>query len=156
MSELYVKVSELMKNQKHILEAVKYLDKQIKDIVGKVKDDKISQVENILESQAMVDEIIVKNSDDIKALMKTMGDNAVGIKNVEEKIEKIDKEIERLMNSLAVKEDEEKSKLKKSFKSMKCDACENTFNRAVDLEISIKSSLAQYELFKCDKCGKNF
>ena len=29
-------------------------------------------------------------------------------------------------------------------------------NRAVDLEIHIKSSHAQYELFKCDKCEKNF
>ena len=45
--------SELMVNQRHILEAIKYLDVTIKDILEK---DKTNQVENILESQAMIDE----------------------------------------------------------------------------------------------------
>ena len=152
MSELYAKVNELMKNQKHILEAVKYLDEQIKDIVEKAKGDQIIEVE----SQARVEEIIAQNSDDIKALMKTKEDNAVGIKNLEGKIEKIDKEIEKIINSVAVKEDEEKSKLKKSIKSLKCDACDKTYNRVVDLEIHIKSSHEQHEMFKCDKCEKKF
>ena len=60
MSELYHKVSELMENQQHILEAIKYLDKKIKDILEKANDDKSLQVGNILESQATVDEIIKK------------------------------------------------------------------------------------------------
>ena len=156
MSELYAKVSELMENQKHILEAIKYLDEQIKDILEKAKDDKTIQVENILESQAMVDEIIVKNSDDIKVLMKTKEENAVHINILEGKIENIDKEIGRINNSVVVKEDEEKNKLKKCIKSMKCDMCEKTFKRFVDLEIHIKSSHAQHELFQCGQCEKHF
>ena len=58
MSELYAKVSELMENQKHILEAI-----QIKGILVKAKNNNSIQVDNILESQVMLDEIVVKNFD---------------------------------------------------------------------------------------------
>ena len=37
MSELYKKVSELIENQQHILEAIRYLDKKIKSILEKAK-----------------------------------------------------------------------------------------------------------------------
>ena len=55
MSELYAKVSELMENQKHILEAIK-----LKGILEKAKNNNSIQVDNILESQVMLDEIVVK------------------------------------------------------------------------------------------------
>ena len=48
MSELYHKVSELMKNQQHILEAIKYIDEKIKDNLEKANDDQSLQVANIL------------------------------------------------------------------------------------------------------------
>ena len=50
-------IGELMTNQKHILVAISYLNEQMED---KAKNDKTKQVENILESQAMIDELIVK------------------------------------------------------------------------------------------------
>ena len=52
-------LSELMTNQKHMLVAIKYLNEQIEDILEKAKNDNKKEVENILESQAMIDEIIV-------------------------------------------------------------------------------------------------
>ena len=71
MSDLYAKVSELMENQRHILEAIEYLDEEIKGIKEERKDNKNIQVDNVVRRQAMFDEIVVKNCDDIKMLMKT-------------------------------------------------------------------------------------
>ena len=83
MSALNEQVSELMVNQKHMLEAIKYLNEQMEDIIEKAKEAKDNQIENIFESQGMIDGIIVKNSDDIRILKKTK----------EQKIEIIDKEL---------------------------------------------------------------
>ena len=60
MEVLEDQVDELMINQNHILEAIKYLNGKVEEMIGKTKDDKSSEVGNILESQAMVDEIIVR------------------------------------------------------------------------------------------------
>ena len=74
------------------------------DILEKANDDKSLQVGNILESQAMVDEINVKSFEDIKVQKKTRGENATAIKHLEGRIEKIDKAIESIKNSVVVKE----------------------------------------------------
>ena len=55
-------IAELMMNQKHILEAIKYLNERIE---YKAKNENTNEVNVILESQAMIDQIIVKNADDI-------------------------------------------------------------------------------------------
>ena len=60
-----------MENQKHILEAIEYLDEEIKGIKEERKDNKNIQVDNVVRRQAMLDEIVAKNCDDIKMLMKT-------------------------------------------------------------------------------------
>ena len=93
MSALDVQVRELMKNQKHILEAIKYLDDRIKDIIDKSEPDKRKEVENILENQAMIDQIIVQNSDAILALQKAKDKNVAAIKQIDAKIDNIDYEI---------------------------------------------------------------
>ena len=84
----------------------------------------------------MVDEIVVKSSEDIKVQKKTRGENDIAIKHLEGRIEKIDKEIESIKNSDVVKEYKDKSKLTECIKgkSMKCDMCGQTFNIFVDLE----------------------
>jgi hypothetical protein len=64
-------------------------------MIDKTKDDKSSEVENILESQAMLDENIVKNSDDILFIKKTKEANAVAIKLLETKIDQFEQEIEK-------------------------------------------------------------
>ena len=65
MEALKEKVNEIMVNQNHILEAVKYLHERLEEVTENRNSDK-SDVKNIIESQAMVDGIIVKNSDDIQ------------------------------------------------------------------------------------------
>ena len=81
-------ISELMTNQKHMLEAIKYLHEQIEDIFKKAKNDKTDEVDNIIESQAMIDKLIIKNCDDILLIKKTKEENDVAIKHLERQIEK--------------------------------------------------------------------
>ena len=82
-------ISELMTNQKHMLEAIKYLHEQIEDIFKKAKNDKTDEVDNIIESQAMIDKLIIKNCDDILLIKKTKEENIVAIKHLERQIEKL-------------------------------------------------------------------
>ena len=65
------KIKELMDNQTHILEALKYLDERLINVEDKTVDSQTKEIKDILESQAMKDEIIVKNSDQILAMKKT-------------------------------------------------------------------------------------
>ena len=89
MKNLEDQVFELQNNQKQMLEVIKHLSERLKDI-----EDKENDVKDVLESQAVIDEIIVKNSDDILAIKKTKDINAVAIKTLEAKLETLDKEIE--------------------------------------------------------------
>ena len=66
MKNLEDQVFELQNNQKHMLEVIKHLSEKLKDIENKEHD-----VKDVLESQAVIDEIIVKNSDDILVIKKT-------------------------------------------------------------------------------------
>ena len=50
MGTLSAKVSELMINQKHMLEAIKYLDDSIKDILEKIDNEKTDHAKKILEN----------------------------------------------------------------------------------------------------------
>ena len=43
MESIKSNVNELMKNQKHILEAIKYLNENIEDIIDKVKDSDLEK-----------------------------------------------------------------------------------------------------------------
>ena len=64
-------ISELMRNQEHMLVAIKYLNERVEDMVEKAMKDNTKDVEDILESQEMIDKLIVKNSDDILLIKKT-------------------------------------------------------------------------------------
>ena len=112
-------VSELMTNQKRMLVAIKYLNEQIEDILEKAKNDNKKEVENILESQAMIDEIIVKNSDDRSRRLR-------GIRQLERQIDKVDKEIEMTKKTGQGKTDITHRGLKSvnSVNSMDCKMCE--------------------------------
>lgn len=96
-------VNELMTNQTHILQAIKYLNERVEDIIEKTKNS--DEVKNIIESQSMIDEIIVKNTDDIAKIKKTKEENAVAIQCLETRIEKIDKEIETTKKTIQEKVD---------------------------------------------------
>ena len=95
MEALKEKVIEIMVNQNHILEAVKYLHEKLEEVTENRNSDK-SDVKNIIEGQAMVDGIIVKNSDDIKVLVKTKQDNVAMIQRIETRIARMDEEIESI------------------------------------------------------------
>ena len=85
-------IDDLMTNQRHILEAIKYLKEQVEDIVkkDKVMNEKDVDVDRILESQAMIDELLVKNCDDILRIKKMKEENADNIKVLDKKIDKIE------------------------------------------------------------------
>ena len=86
-------IDDLMTNQRHILEAIKYLKEQVEDIVkkDKVMNEKDVDVDRILESQAMIDELLFKTCDDILRIKKMKEENADNIKVLDKKIDKIDK-----------------------------------------------------------------
>ena len=100
MKTLKEKVIELEENQKNILEAIKYLDGQMKSNIEKNDVGKINDFNNILESQSMIDQLIVKNSDDIVLIKKTRRDNSSAIRDVESKIDTIEKEIQSIQSKL--------------------------------------------------------
>ena len=186
MSALDVQVRDLTENQNHILEAIKYLDERIQDILGKAECDKIKEVNNILESQAMIDQIIVQNSDAIHALKKAKDENDNAIKQLDAKIDNINKEMEMTEKIISEKEDMvknmevkvdnidkemkmtkkligekgdmvKKSKVKQgSAHLVTCTLCNEIFNRIVDLEKHIQCSHENREVFQCDQCGKAF
>ena len=52
-----------------MLNAIKNLNGRLEAIEEKVDDNKIKDLKDILESQSLIDEIVVNNSDDI-AIMK--------------------------------------------------------------------------------------
>ena len=156
MSALNDQVMELMKNQNHMLEAIKYLDERIKDIIGQAKDDKFNQVDNILESQAMIDEIVVKNSDAIIVLKKRKEDNAAAIKRLDTKIDNIDKEMEKTKKLIHEKQDMVKKSKSDSDNLMTCNLCDERFKRFVELEKHIKYCHEEHQLFQCDICTKSF
>ena len=151
-------VDELMRNQNHILEAIKYLNEKVEEMIDKTKDDKSSEVENILESQAMLDEIIVKNSDDILIIKKTKDANAVAIKLLETKIDQFEQEIEKAKQTSEGKGmiARDMSNVERSFTSLKCNLCEKSFHRYSDLENHIETNHDRHQVFQCDQCEKNF
>ena len=100
MKTLKEKVIELEENQNHILEAIKYFDGQLKGNIEKNDIGQINDFNNILESQTMIDELIVKNSDDIVLIKKTRLDNSIAIRVVEWKIDTIEKEIQSIQSKL--------------------------------------------------------
>ena len=74
MEAIENEISELMTNQKHMQEAIKHIDEQIED---KAKNDKKNEVDNIIESQAIIDQLIVKNCVHILLIKKTKEENIV-------------------------------------------------------------------------------
>ena len=152
MGTLSAKVSELMINQKHMLEAIKYLDDSIKDILEKIDNEKTDHAKKILE-----------NSEDIVKLQKSKDENDIEIKQIEDKIKEVDREISVLKDDIIHKDDKDK-KVDKGDKvysqahgnSIKCKNCGQTFRRFVDLEKHMTTIHGQHQEFSCDKCEKRF
>ena len=151
------KVNELMVNQHHMLEAIKYLSDKVEEMTKNANCGK-SDVKDILKSQTMMDEIIVKNSDDIESIKKSKEENAAAIKVLDTKIDKVREEIEMTKNCIEDKIEKAKSELKpqKTSTSIECNLCEESFNLFSNLENHIKKAHEDYQQFKCDQCEKTF
>ena len=130
MDVIKKQVNELMENQNHMLVAIKYLDEKLKEILSNAHDKETDEIKDILESQGMIDGIIVPNSDDILAMKKTKEENAVALRAVEAKIQIINEEIE-LTNKKIVVKASEGGKVKQTIK---CNLCDKDYERFIDLE----------------------
>ena len=164
MKTLKEKVIELEENQKHILEAIKYLDGQLKGNIEKNDIGQINDFNNILESQSMIDQLIVKNSDDIVLIKKTRRDNSIAIRDVESKIDTIEKEIQSIQSKLeSSKEDEEVVENVKEIedshahKSRKCKHFNTGFCKLKDScsfgHKSLKICESHRNAVKCENVG---
>ena len=93
-------VEELMRNQTFILEAVRNLNERLEMIEQNYDVEKMNEIQEILDSQAVIDEVIVKNSDDIANMKKSKDENGDLIKSLDAKIDLLDTEIKRRENEL--------------------------------------------------------
>ena len=130
MDVIKKQVNELMENQNHMLVKIKYLDEKLKEIFSNAHDKETDEIKDILESQGMIDGIIVKNTDDILAMKKTKEENAVALRTVEAKIQIINEEIELTNKKIFVKASEG-GKVKQTIK---CNLCDKDYERFIDLE----------------------
>ena len=137
MKTLKEQVNDLNENQNHILEAVKNLNQRLEYFEENCKVDKINDLQDIIEGQENIDEIIVKNSDDIICIKKKKEENAASIQILEDKICTIDNDIAtmttKLQNQLEritveVKENDSKVNDKKELK-IKCKFFNSGFCR---------------------------
>ena len=83
-----------------MLEAIKYRRERIEDVTDKANNEK-TNVRDILDSQAMIDAIIVKkHSDDIVLIKKIKEENDAAIKILKKRIDKINDELETTRNDI--------------------------------------------------------
>ena len=156
MTSLTVQVTELTVNQKHILEAIKYLDERIKDIIANTNNDNGTEVKDIITRQEKIDKIVVNNSEDILKLKKTKEETAEAIKCLEQKVRDIDKDFEEAKTLVKDKEDTIEVKSNEFGKTINCNQCDKSYDRFVDLEVHIKNFHEKHPGFKCDQCEKVF
>ena len=152
MKALKEKVEELIVNQNHILKAVKYLNERLENIIEKsIGNEDI--VKDIFESKAG----ILKNSDEIKTLMKIKKENADAMDILETQIEIINGEIETIRKDIKDKPAVNgKGQTENSVKTIQCNTCRKTFDKFCDLEQHIKIFHDNHPVFRCEVCEKNF
>ena len=86
-------IEEVLKNQNYIIEAVTNLNARLEAIEKQSDDEQTTDLKEILESQALIDGIMVNNSDDIALMKKLKQENKDAIKCLEYRIEILGKEI---------------------------------------------------------------
>ena len=91
------KIDELLTNQNFILEAIQNLNERLGAIEEKYNDAKLNELHDVIETQALIDKIVVKSTDDIAVMKKVKEENYNAIKQLESKINILDKEIKNKM-----------------------------------------------------------
>ena len=84
-------VEELMRNQTFILEAVQNWNERLEMIEKNYDVEKMNEIQEILDSQAVIDEVIIKKYDDIEKIKKSKDENEGSIKSLDAKIDLLDK-----------------------------------------------------------------
>ena len=98
MKNMKSQVNEIFENQDHILKAIKMLNERLNDVETKTNaEESNGDVRNILETQEMIDKIIVKNVDDIQLMKRNKDDNHAAIKLIEAKMEYFDSPITEIV-----------------------------------------------------------
>ena len=69
------------------------MNERLENVLETVDHEQIKDVKDIVESQAMIDQLLIKNSGDISLILKKKDDNAVAIENLEIKLDVIEKEL---------------------------------------------------------------
>ena len=155
MDALKMKVKELVVNQDHMLNAIKFLSEKLEEVTEKVNNDK-SDVRELLESQAMIDALVVKTSDDILSIKKAKEENLAAIKKLDTKIDQMKKEIETVVKNKNERDITRDRSRKPPSSTLNCNLCERTFQKNCDLETHIKDNHEKYDEFSCDQCDKIF
>ena len=79
-------VESLKNNQKHVIEALENLNQRFSSIENSIEPEQLKDIKDIIDSQSVIDEQIVKNSDDIKKLLKWKNSNLEAIEQLHHKI----------------------------------------------------------------------
>ena len=98
--------------------------KKIEEVTEKVNNEK-SDVRELLDSQAMIDALIVKTSDDILSIKKAKEENVAAIKTLDTKIDKMKKEIETAVNSKNDRDITKNRSMKSSASTVNCNLCKD-------------------------------
>ena len=93
-------VQNLKNNQEHVIEAVKNLNSRFGAIESVLDREKQNTFKDILNSQEMLDELLVKNSDDIKLLKNWKNDNMELLEQISQEIIKITKTEKEIMEKI--------------------------------------------------------
>ena len=80
-----------------MFEAIQNLNERRGAIEEKNNDAKLNELHDLIETQALIDKIVVKSTDDIAVMKKVKEENYNAIKQLESKINILDKEIKNKM-----------------------------------------------------------
>ena len=94
------------------------LNERLTSMEEKIDDQKMLEVKEILESQAIIDEIVVKNTDDIVLMKKMKQDNNDSIMTLELKINLLEKEIQKRNKVLENNYDKQNEEVKEMQKKL--------------------------------------
>ena len=107
ISESIDQIERVISNQKYLLNTVKNLDERLLEVEKRLDDDKVKEIRNIIEGQALIDEIIVKNSDDIKLMLKVKNQNQNELNRLESQINALDQEIKEKIKGIESQSNDE-------------------------------------------------
>ena len=120
ISESIDQIERVISNQKYLLNTVKNLDERLLEVEKRLDDDKVKEIRNIIEGQALIDEIIVKNSDDIKLMLKVKNQNQNELNRLESQINALDQEIKEKINDIESQFNDENKVTEKPVDEILC------------------------------------